>query len=33
MGAKTVRSFCDVPAGAIRRGIVVSLPPHAGPGR
>ncbi len=33
MGAKTVRSFCDVPAGNDpAQGIVVSLPPHAGNG-
>jgi len=31
MGVKTVRSFCDVPAGRDpAQGIVVSLPPHAG---
>jgi hypothetical protein len=33
MGIKTVRSFCDVPAGSDpAQGIVVTLPPHAGPG-
>ena len=33
MGVKTVRSFCDVPAGRDpAEGIVVSLPPHTGPG-
>lgn len=33
MGIKTVRSFCDVPAGRDpAQGIVISLPPHAGPG-
>jgi hypothetical protein len=33
MGVKTVRSFCDVPAGRDpAQGIVISLPPHAGPG-
>ncbi len=33
MGIKTVRSFCDVPAGRDpAQGIVVTLPPHAGPG-
>lgn len=31
MGVKTVRSFCDVPAGGDpAQGIVVTLPPHAG---
>jgi len=31
MGGKTVRSFCDVPAGRDpARGIVIDLPPHAG---
>src|SRR6187397_1802270 len=31
MGVKTVRSFCDVPAGRDpAQGIVVSLPPHTG---
>jgi hypothetical protein len=33
MGIKTVRSFCDVPAGRDpAQGIVLTLPPHAGPG-
>ena len=33
MGVKTVRSFCDVPAGRDPAlGIVISLPPHAGTG-
>lgn len=33
MGVKTVRSFCDVPAGRDpAQGILVTLPPHAGPG-
>ena len=33
MGVKTVRSFCDVPAGRDpQQGIVISLPPHAGNG-
>jgi hypothetical protein len=33
MGVKTVRSFCDVPAGRDpEQGVVVSLPPHAGTG-
>ena len=33
MGIKTVRSFCDVPAGRDpAQGIVVTLPPHAGTG-
>lgn len=32
MGVKTIRSFCDVPAGRDpAQGIVVSLPPHTGP--
>jgi hypothetical protein len=32
-GIKTVRSFCDVPAGREpAQGIVISLPAHAGPG-
>ncbi len=32
MGVKTIRSFCDVPAGRDpAQGIVVTLPPHAGP--
>src|SRR6185312_2057300 len=31
MGVKTVRSFCDVPAGRDpASGIIVTLPPHAG---
>lgn len=33
MGIKTIRSFCDVPAGTDpAQGILVTLPPHAGPG-
>ena len=33
MGVKTVRSFCDVPAGRDpQQGIVITLPPHAGTG-
>ena len=33
MGAKTVRSFCDVPAGRNPAdGIVITLPPHTGTG-
>ena len=33
MGIKTVRSFCDVPAGREpAQGIIVTLPPHTGPG-
>jgi hypothetical protein len=33
MGIKTIRSFCDIPAGTDpAQGIVVRLPPHAGPG-
>jgi hypothetical protein len=33
MGVKTVRSFCDVPAGREPgQGIVVTLPPHVGTG-
>ena len=33
MGVKTVRSFCDVPAGRDpQQGIVISLPPHSGAG-
>jgi hypothetical protein len=33
MGVKTVRSFCDVPAGRDpQQGIVITLPPHAGSG-
>lgn len=32
MGVKTVRSFCDVPAGRDpEQGIVITLPPHTGP--
>lgn len=32
MGVKTIRSFCDVPAGRDpAQGIVLTLPPHAGP--
>jgi len=32
MGVKTVRSFCDVPAGRDPAdGIVIVLPPHSGP--
>ena len=32
MGVKTIRSFCDVPAGTDpQQGIVVTLPPHSGP--
>jgi len=31
MGIKTIRSFCDVPAGRDpQQGILVTLPPHAG---
>jgi hypothetical protein len=31
MGVKTVRSFCDVPAGRDPSdGVVISIPPHAG---
>jgi len=31
MGVKTIRSFCDVPAGTDpQQGIVVTLPPHSG---
>jgi len=34
MGVKTIRSFCDVPAGREpSEGIVVSLPAHSGPGK
>src|SRR5262245_1314402 len=34
MGVKTIRSFCDVPAGREpSEGIIVSLPAHSGPGR
>ena len=33
MGVKTVRSYCDVPAGRDpAQGIVIALPPHTGPG-
>src|SRR5882672_11203196 len=33
MGIKTVRSFCDVPAGRDpAQGIVITLPPHTGQG-
>jgi hypothetical protein len=33
MGIKTVRSFCDVPAGRDpATGIVITLPPHSGAG-
>ncbi len=33
MGVKTVRSFCDVPAGRDpAQGIIVTLPPHTGTG-
>jgi hypothetical protein len=33
MGVKTIRSFCDVPAGTDpAQGIVITLPPHAGAG-
>jgi hypothetical protein len=33
MGVKTVRSYCDVPAGRDpAQGLVISLPPHAGTG-
>ena len=33
MGIKTIRSFCDIPAGNDpAQGIVVTLPPHAGAG-
>jgi hypothetical protein len=33
MGVKTVRSFCDVPAGRDPAdGILITLPAHAGPG-
>ena len=32
MGVKTIRSFCDVPAGRDpQQGILITLPPHAGP--
>jgi len=31
MGVKTIRSFCDVPAGTDpQQGIVVTIPPHSG---
>jgi hypothetical protein len=31
MGVKTIRSFCDMPAGTDpQQGIVVTLPPHSG---
>jgi hypothetical protein len=31
MGVKTIRSFCDVPAGTDpQQGIIVTLPPHTG---
>ena len=34
MGVKTVRSFCDVPAGREpSEGVIVSLPPHSGVGK
>jgi hypothetical protein len=33
MGVKTVRAFCDVPAGRDPElGLLIMLPPHAGPG-
>jgi len=33
MGIQTVRSFCDIPAGReAAQGIVITLPPHTGPG-
>jgi hypothetical protein len=33
MGIKTGRRFCDVPAGREpAQGVVITLPPHAGPG-
>ena len=33
MGVKSIRSFCDVPAGRDpAQGIVIALPPHTGPG-
>lgn len=33
MGIKTIRSFCDIPAGTDpAQGIIVTLPPHSGPG-
>lgn len=32
MGVKTIRSFCDVPAGTDpQQGIIVTVPPHSGP--
>jgi hypothetical protein len=32
MGVKTVRSFCDVPAGRDpSEGVVIAIPPHTGP--
>ncbi len=32
MGVKTIRSFCDVPAGRDpEQGIIITLPPHSGP--
>ena len=32
MGVKTIRSFCDVPAGRDpQQGILITVPPHAGP--
>ena len=32
MGVKTIRSFCDVPAGRDpAQGVVITLPPHSGP--
>ena len=31
MGVKTIRSFCDVPAGTDpAQGVIISLPPHTG---
>jgi hypothetical protein len=31
MGTKTIRSFCDVPAGTDpEQGVIISIPPHAG---
>lgn len=33
MGVKTIRSFCDVPAGRDpAQGVIVTLPPHVGAG-
>lgn len=33
MGVKTIRSFCDVPAGRDpAQGVVITLPPHTGTG-